>query len=886
MTMPFLALPRHARWSALPLLLASLLLGSPGRAQLDFDADLLLEAGVDMGAVLSCDLDEDGHLDLVVANGNDATVRVFLGQGLRTLEPRIHPTAASPGKLLAGDFDGDGHLDVVVSHTSLDAFSVLFGDGEGGLESGPTIDAQGVVPRALATGDLDEDGALDLVVSCYGRNASPDVPGVLSVFRGDGAGGFQLLSQLSLGLHPWGVAVADFDGDGHLDLAQGTRGDGEQFLHVLKGDGTGQFPRTTSYGLGTPPKAAQAVDLDQDGALDIVFATSPGLLVNYNDGTGRFPTRRNYPSDAWPSSFAVADVDRDGIQDMVAGGLELVLLRGEGNREFASEVTLARVFPRGIVLGDLDEDGALDIVASASLLSNYVLLIREGRKLLQEGDVRVQEVGNFLRQVVTADLDLDGHLDAVLRDGRDLVVLVTDGRSVPWRFAPPRVHSVTGGTLSSLAVGDVDGDGNLDVVAGQNGKAHVQLLLGKGDGDFTFADPIVTPSIAQDVALGDLDGDLNLDLIVANRNRTDLSVLAGDGTGGFTPAGDFPLTGEPTRLLLADLDLDGHLDVTVVSEEASVLDVLLGDGGLGLLALPSIPVGQGPVGLVAADLDEDGHPDIVTSNETDLSIVLGDGVGGFREPVSHGSGGFTPSAIDLDEDGHLDLVHGLDAGFQVLRGDGRGFFASPMGFLRLNDGLTAADFDEDGHADVLSFRRSEVAVLFNKTFELPEFRARRGNVNAGAGPRADVLLVNGSPGSGGSRTVSLGLTDPLLIRMEAPPSRGMSTAAFCLYAWPAVITSATVKELPAGVGAVCLPTPLSPDCRPQPLRIANNLGHPLLLGEDSWPVATGPAASDVLLLPSGVGQEASFYLQGIIQDTASLHGQVAVTNGIVVEVRP
>ena len=161
---------------------------------------------------------------------------------------------------------------------------------------------------------------------------------------------------------------------------------------------------------------------------------------------------------------------------------------------------------------------------------------------------------------------------------------------------------------------------------------------------------------------------------------------------------------------------------------------------------------------------------------------------------------------------------------------------------------------------------------------------RRGNVNAAAGEIGDVLFVNGSPGDPVARTLRLATSDPLEMRVERPPSKTSGTSKYAMYLWLRVPTAATVRTLPAGIGVTCLPTPLNGPGGPQPKRIANNIGYTGQLGAENWPGPPTSPAPAVLLSLVPVGRPITLFAQGLVLDSASVHGTVAVTNGIEVVV--
>ena len=158
---------------------------------------------------------------------------------------------------VAGDFNGDGKLDLAVTGYSTNDVSVYLGDGNGGFSSATTF-AVGTHPGAVAVGDFNGDGKLDLVV--VNNNSSN-----FSVLLGTGTGGFSAATNIAVGTRPDSVAVADFNGDGKLDLAVANYGSNN--VSVLLGTGTGSFSAATNIAVGTHPDSVAAADFNGDGAL-------------------------------------------------------------------------------------------------------------------------------------------------------------------------------------------------------------------------------------------------------------------------------------------------------------------------------------------------------------------------------------------------------------------------------------------------------------------------------------------------------------------------------------------------------------------------------------------------------------------------------------------
>ena len=166
---------------------------------------------------------------------------------------------------------------------------------------------------------------------------------------------------------------------------------------------------------------------------------------------------------------------------------------------------------------------------------------------------------------------------------------------------------------------------------------------------------------------------------------------------------------------------------------------------------------------------------------------------------------------------------------------------------------------------------------------LPEFECRKGNVNGGAGPVANVFFVNGSPGIGNARRVVLGTADPFVFSVGAPPSNPAGPARWAGYAWTRVPSAASHNALPFGLGNACLRMPFSPIGGALPKRTWNNIGKPGILGAADFPSSAAPSVA--LNRPGGIGMIVTFTLQGVMLDSGAPNGQAAVTNAVVVEVR-
>ena len=349
----------------------------------------------------------------------------------------------------------------------------------------------------------------------------------------------------------------------------------------------------------------------------------------------------------------LADLDRDGHLDLFTRHLltrSAAVRLGDGTGRFAASAATVLHFDYGVgaaALGDVNADGVLDLaVTSRDRRREYVhILLGTARGGFDQGSASrlvagaaSRSSGDYKPIVRLVDVNEDGKLDVVYANAQHntLEILFGDGRG---GFSPPEVVVLgVERAYYTSALGDVDGDGHLDVVAvsnGWSGSGPGRVLTKRGDGRGAFADaagpPVTVLSAPRLVALADVNGDGRADVVLAHSRSNLLSVLLSDGNGRFTPARGSPMNVgmEAWAAAVTDVDRDGKADLVVstVSGAApwsSRVVVLLGDGR-GFVPAPGspFPVGPGAYFLAVGDVNEDGRPDIAAASfEGDAVTVL------------------------------------------------------------------------------------------------------------------------------------------------------------------------------------------------------------------------------------------------------------------------
>ena len=284
-----------------------------------------------------------------------------------------------------------------------------------------------------------------------------------------------------------------------------------------------------------------------------------------------------------------------------------------------------------------------------------------------------------------------------------------------------------------VAIGDFNGDGQLDIATANTYSNTVSVLLGSSDRTFETRIDQATGLGPAALALGDLDGDSKLDIVTANAVTDSASVLWGTGDGTFRQA-RWGTGAAPISVAIEDFDSDGAMDLAVANNASGTVSLLKGRADGTFATKVDVPTGASPVAMVVGDFNGDGRPDLATASaySNTVSLLIGSAGGTFR-PMTVTPLGFEPSAIgaaDFDGDGNSDLVLADQASgmVRVLLGRRQGApvpaVDSSTGAGSILPSLAVADFNHDGKVDlaVADTTACEVrVVLGNKdgTFQAP-----------------------------------------------------------------------------------------------------------------------------------------------------------------------
>ena len=305
--------------------LTLLLVASGVAAQVQFSGPIKYSVGKVPGTVAVGDFNRDGRLDLAVLNTGSGSVSILLGNGDGTFQSALtyNTVNASPAFVAVGDLNGDGKLDLVVANGSANTVSVLLGNGNGTFQL-PVEHSVGIPADYVAIADFNGDKKFDLLASCGSS---------LSILLGKGDASFQpaLITSVPVESRVSApVAIADFNRDGHTDIALAEASPDAEHIGgdviILLGKGDGTFQPAAKFPIADLLGASNVVtgDFNRDGKSDLAVSAATGIFIMLGKGDGTFslaPNPQNPGHGGYgfeESSLALADLNGDGKSDLIA----------------------------------------------------------------------------------------------------------------------------------------------------------------------------------------------------------------------------------------------------------------------------------------------------------------------------------------------------------------------------------------------------------------------------------------------------------------------------------------------------------------------------------------------------------------------------------------
>jgi hypothetical protein len=426
-----------------------------------------------------------GIADLMVTGNASSTLETRLGVGDGNfLAATVYSLpAANAYALVAGEINGDGALDVVVSTTASSAIFSYLGDGSGGLSpaSGTVAAAS---PYRMAIGKYAGDA---LPILAYSLSGASGVQGVeMRQMSAAGVPG-TAVTYVQAGRGPEDVVVSDLNRDGYADVvaAQGVANPNN--VVIFLGNGNGTFVAPTYLSSGNRPTGLAAADLNKDGNVDLVVGNFGDSTLSrfIGDGGGNFSAVATYATGANPFRLSVSDINGDGNLDVAvanSGASTISLLLGLGNGQLQPAVTVTvGAGPWDVALADLDGDGRLDFIVSVNGASAIAVLL--GNNTTSPGAPTLFTSPYPPQLLSVGDVDGDGRVDAVVTGAKDGSLLVLRGKG-DGSFASPLSQPAGILNPTTTLLKDINGDGRLDALVGSGASGPatrtIPILLNAG----------------------------------------------------------------------------------------------------------------------------------------------------------------------------------------------------------------------------------------------------------------------------------------------------------------------------------------------------------------------------------------------------------------------
>lgn len=718
-------------------------------------------------AVAAADLDRDGDLDMLSASRDDGQIRWHRNNGGNppAFEARGLASLAGVYAIQVADINRDGFLDIAaVGVTTVNPSAtepavpaangvlVWFEHNRAALPDfiPHVVNGSLAYPVGVHAADVDSDGDLDLLsasrddnrVMWYEHNG-----GTMPVFTP------RLLSDQMRGAVS--VHAADVDGDGDVDILSASEDDDRIVWYENQGDRPATFAprilRERLPGRYDYAKSVYGADVDGDGDTDIVYASEePGEVGWYENNGARPPqfTQRVVTDDADHVKYVSAvDLDRDGDLDLMSASTDDNTVAWYENVGGAPAGFVRRVVTdnaqgaRFVAAADLDRDGDLDLL-TASRDDNTIAWHRNNT-IHRSAHFSVHASASLItqekmRHAATGDLDGDGDADVVSISESELTWYENQGGHPP-TFVTRLISNDAGDVLGGrwVVVTDLNGDGRLDIMSASTDNNAVVWYENRGDRPATFRVRRISDQIfaVRSLVAADFDGDGDNDFVTVAE--------VGDTVVYYKNRGDNPPTFERQVVAVqenvsyaraihtADIDRDGDLDLLTASQTDHRVAWYENVGKRSeqfsmpiSINRPKL-VGDGAQHVFPADMDGDGDVDVLSASEFDWSIAWFENSGGAPPAwTTHVVArdvekAHSVVAADLDNDGDMDMVAAAE-GTEGKAGSSKFVWyenngARPPSFTThlITDKILAAhglhleDLDGDGDTDIVAASRDD-----------------------------------------------------------------------------------------------------------------------------------------------------------------------------------
>ncbi len=362
----------------------------------------------------------------------------------------------------------------------------------------------------------------------------------------------------------------------------------------------------------------------------------------------------------------------------------------------------------------------------AQQAANEVYTSEQRQGLQKESQALVQEFNRIINTTEfngifpLSDINKQISIQAGLGDAGTITFELNEdlSRTVQSSEFTPGLSAAMANTIGSIT-GDLDGDGNADLIMAQYSNSRIVVMLGNGNGTFNASTPFNTGTQPWGLASADFNGDGEIDIVTSNKGASNLSVLLGNGDGTFNAARSLAAPGVSLYPTTGDFNGDGNVDIaTGIGGATDVAQIYLGNGDGTFQTGASFAIGDDPYHITSADLNADGHLDLVAAatQSDSASVLLGKGDGTFEAVQNYyiGTHPYVVRTHDVNFDGILDiLAPAYDSDVvSVLIGRGDGRFEDRRTYATEQDPywMDLADLNSDGITDLFTVNRAQDTV--------------------------------------------------------------------------------------------------------------------------------------------------------------------------------
>lgn len=653
--------------------------------------------GVYLSSVAWGDFDNDCYLDLLITGNtslteNNPVSKIYKNNGDNTFSEQTLITlpGVCQGSVAWCDYNNDDNLDLILTGQSTNAIisKIYFNDGNGSFTEETSILITGVKNSSVAWGDYNNDGNYDLLVAGYTGSSN-----ISKIYRNNGNNSFTeqttiFLTGVSHGSASWG----DLNNDGKLDILLTGLTDNNFCTKVYLNNENNTFIESVGNNLPSICYGGGAlVDYNKDSFIDI-FLTGitnssqlPRSKIYRNNGNSNFSDQQiNYLPGVCFGSSCWGDYDNDGDVDFVISGLSETnsiitkIFKNNADVNFKEQTTisLANVSQSSAAWGDYDNDGNLDIILTGEISTNVgfsrIYKNNGDNTFTEQSQIELANV--FYGSVAWGDYDNDGNLDLLLTGATSQTnqiskIYKNNGDNT---FTEQTSIALTGVTNSSVAWGDYNNDGYLDILlTGNNGTEYISVVYkNNGSNNFEEQVTIMLSGVAySSTSWCDYDNDGWLDILISGQEHDAriTKIYRNNGDNTFSEQTSFNLVGVSySASAWGDYDNDGFFDLVITGYNGNnrISKIYRNNNGISFIEQTSIELTGVYNGAVAwGDYDNDGLLDLLlTGNANDgimTKIYRNNGNNSFTEIPSQTLIEVWVSSVswgDYDNDGDLDIL--------------------------------------------------------------------------------------------------------------------------------------------------------------------------------------------------------------------------------------